>query len=146
MVQAMTQAPRQYTPEFDKTPVGAPNTGAANLNGEFEYADQTATTTAAANANGDFVYARNYFRAIIFLKTFTQGTAISFFTIDIADDAAFTTNLRTIAVQPIPFTAGSYCVVLAGVAPDGARRYARVGFIAGAGASGTFDAFLGACP
>lgn len=146
MVQAMTQAPRQYTPEFDKTPIGAPNTGAANLNGEFEFADQTATTVAVAGANGDFGYARNYFRAIVYLKTFVQGTAISFFTIDVADDAAFTTLLRTVAVQPIPFTAGSYCVVLSGVCPDNAKRYARIGFLAGAGASGTFDAFLSACP
>lgn len=146
MAQAMGQIARQYTPEFDRVPVGAPNTGANNLNGQFEYADLTASSTAAANGNGDFVYDRNYFRAVIYLKTFTQGTGISFFTIDVADNAAFSTNLRTIAVQPIPFTAGAYCVVLAGACPDGGKRYGRVGFIAGAGASGTFDAFLGACP
>lgn len=146
MAQTMGQIARQYTPEFDKTPVGMPNTGAALLNGEFEFADQTATTAAVAGANGDFGYGRNYFRAVVNLKTFTQGTTASTFTIDVADDAAFTTNLRTIAVQVIPFVAGAYCVVLQGVCPDGAKRYGRVGFIAGAGASGTFDAFLSACP
>jgi hypothetical protein len=88
----------------------------------------------------------NYFKCTVNLKTFTAGTASSAFGIQVADDTAFTTNLRTIATAVVPFVAGQYCLHMSGVCPDGAKRYARVAFIAGAGASGTFDAFLGGCP
>lgn len=145
MAQTMGQIVRNYSPEFDKVPPAGANT--VTVNGGFEFADQTASTTAAAAGAGDFgATGFNYFKATVHLKTFTAGTGSSAFTIDVADDTAFTTNKRTIAVGVVPFTAGAYCVYMSGVCPDGAKRYARVGFIAGAGASGTFDAFLGGCP
>jgi len=146
MAQTLGQAARQYTPEFDKTPVGLPNVGAALANGEFEYADLTTVSPVASGGNGDFGYGRNYFRAVVNLKTFTQGTAASAFAIQVADDAAMSVNLRTLGIQVIPAAAGQYCVVLQGVCPDGPRRFAAVLFLPGAGASGTFDAFLSGCP
>lgn len=147
MAQTMGQIVRNFSPEFERSPVGGTNTGAALVGGQFEFADQTASTAAVAGANGDFGAAgMNYFKATVNLKTFTQGTGVSAFGIQVADDAAFSTNLRTIAIAAIPFVAGQYCVHMSGVCPDGPKRYARVAFLPGAAASGTFDAFLGGCP
>jgi hypothetical protein len=147
MAQTMGQVVRNYSPEFDRMPVGGANTGAALVGGQFEYADQTTSTPAAAGGNGDFGAAgMNYFKAIVNLKTFTAGTASSAFAIQAADDAAFSVNLRNIDIKVVPFVAGQYCLTLSGVCPDGAKRYARVTLVPGAGASGTFDAFLGGCP
>ena len=145
MAQTMGQIVRNFSPEFERMPVSSP--GAANVGGQYEFADLTASSVAAAGGNGDFGSAgMNYFKCTVHLKTFTQGTGTSAFGIQCADDAAFTTNLRTIALATIPFVAGQYCVFMSGVCPDGAKRYGRVAFIPGAGASGTFDAFLGGCP
>jgi len=82
---------------------------------------------------------------VVNLKTFVPGTAASAFAIQVADDAAMSVNLRTLGVQVIPAAAGQYCLVLQGVCPDAPRRYAAVLFIPGAGASGTWDAFLSSC-
>ena len=145
MAQTMGQVVRNFSPEFDKQPPAGLNT--AVLNGEFEFADATATTAAVAGAAGDFgVAGMNYFRAVVNAKTFVAGTTHSVFSIEVADDAAFTVNLRRVAFVTMPLVAGPWCFVLAGVCPDGAKRYARIGFEAGAGASAVFDAFLSACP
>jgi len=147
MAQTMGQVVRNYSPEFERQPVGGANTGAALVGGQFEFADLTTSSGAAQGGNGDFGSAgMNYFRATVNLKTFTAGTAASAFVLQAADDAAFTTNVRNIDVKTVPFTAGQYCLHLSGVCPDGAKRYARVTLIPGAGASGTYDAFLGGCP
>lgn len=145
MAQTLGQAARQYSPEFEKTPPGG-TTNTAVVNGEFEYADLTSASTVATGGNGDFGFPCNYFRAVVNIKTFTQGTAASVIYIECADDAAMTINARRPALSVLPIAAGPFTLVLAGVVPDGGKRYARISFGAGAGASATYDAFLSACP
>ena len=143
MPQTMSQTARQYQPNFQKMPVGGGN--AAATAGEFEFADLTTSSPVATGGSGDFGFGMTYFRAVVNLKTFTAGTAPSAFMIECADDAAMTVGVRRPAVQGIPAVAGPFCVVLTGMCPDGPKRYARVTFGPGAGASGTFDAFLAGC-
>ena len=143
MPQTMSMVARQFQPNFQKMPVGGVNPAATA--GEFEFADLTTSSPVAAAGAGDFGFGMNYFRAVVNLKTFTAGTAASAFVIECADDAAITTGVRRVATQVIPAAAGQYCVVLTGMCPDGPKRFARVTLTPGAGASGTFDAFLAAC-
>ena len=132
MAQTMGQMVRNFSPEFDRMPVGGANAGAALVGGQFEFADLTASSVAVAGGNGDFgVAGMNYFKCSVNLKTFTQGTGVSAFGIQCADDAAFSTNLRTIAVVAIPFVAGQYCVHMSGVCPDGAEALRPRGLPAG---------------
>jgi hypothetical protein len=145
MAQTMTQVARQYQPNWQKMNVGMPNTGAALTAGEFEFADLTTASSVATGGNGDFGFGMNYFRAYVNLKTFTPGTVASAFMIECADDAAMSVGLRRAAVQMVPFAAGPFVVILSGFCPDGPKRYARIVLSPGAGASGTYDAFLSGC-
>lgn len=145
MAQTLTNVAKIISPMTCSMPIPGANTVAGGQSG-FTYADLTAASTAAASGAGDFGSGMNHFEAYVNLKTFVPGTVPSTFLIECADDAAFSVNLRRIASGGVPIVAGPFAFVMEGRCPDGARRYGRVGVSFGAGASGTFDAYLCAAP
>lgn len=145
MAQTLTITARIIQPMAVSMPIPGANTVAGGQPG-FTYADLTAASTAAANGAGDFGTGMSNFEAYVNLKTFVPGTVPSTFLIECADDAAFSVNLRRVGHMAVPIVAGPFAFAMEGRCPDGPRRYGRIGVSFGAGASGTFDAYLCACP
>lgn len=93
-------------------------------------ADQTATPGTGINMLKKY----NKFRATIFYKTATAASVVS---LQVADDAGFTSNVRTIAQVSFIITVVQ-AAVLVGVAPDGGKQFVRIV----QSAAGTLDARL----
>lgn len=132
---------KMWTPQL----IPQVNTVAPGQSG-FTLTDLTGTMAVAAGGQGDFGSPMNHWHAIVNLKTFVQGTTPSGFGIDLADDATMSSNFRNVAVVTLPIAAGPWCFRMRGRCPDGAKRYGRIGVVFGAGASGTYDAYLCAAP
>lgn len=145
MAQTLGLTSRIIQPMAVSMPIPGTNTVAPGAPG-FLYADLTAASPAALNGAGDFGSGMQNFEAYVNLKTFTAGTVPSTFMIECADDAGFTVNLRRVGHMNVPIVAGPWAFAIEGRAPDGSKRYARIGVSFGAGASGTFDGYLCACP
>lgn len=85
-------------------------------------ADQTGTSSTM-----DFTNPKNWFEVRIAQKTFTAGTgtALPRYRVDVADDSAFTTNVRRIASIAMERSSNSSeyrrCFPY-----DGAKRYLRI--------------------
>lgn len=94
----------------------------AESDGEQTAADQT-TTSSTLN----FVRPRSTFDVLIYQKTFTSGTGTAGpqFEFQVADDSAFTTNLRRIGLRTMS-RASRTSELFRCVAPDGAKQYGRV--------------------
>lgn len=145
MAQTLGITSRIIQPMAVSMPIPGTNTVAGGAPG-FLFADLTAASPAVLNGAGDFGSGMSNFEAYVNLKTFTAGTVASVFSIECADDAGFTVNLRRVGHIIVPFVAGPWAFAIEGRCPDGSKRYARIGVGFGAGASGTYDAFLCACP
>lgn len=94
----------------------------SDFDGRQTAADQTATSSTL-----DFTRPRNSFMVTLYQKTFTAGTgtALPRYEFQVADDSAFTTNLRRIALRHM--SRANRCVeAMRCQCPDGAKRYGRV--------------------
>lgn len=104
-----------------------------------ELADLTATS-----AGQDMGAAYRSFRALIYQKAFTAGTGTRFVTysIDVADNSAMSTNLRTVATGVV-LRADEQTLILFGQTPFVAgQQFARVGVVEDGTDAATFDAVL----
>lgn len=107
-------------------------------------ADQTVTT-----ATQNFATVVRAVRAFIWLKAFTRGTGTvgPVFEIQVADNAGFTVNVRTIAASTFPNAAtASLCAeYINGVVPDNLlAAWCRIKVTFSGTDSGTFDVSLDA--
>ena len=129
---------------IDKTP----GVGAGEFyhpSNHFDLADQTATT--AAQTLGA---AAKSFSWRIWLKAFTKGTGTvaPTFTLEVADNSAFSTNVREIDRIAMP---GNYASNALATyfnpdvkTPDGQKAFVRVRVIFSGTDSGTFDVMIDA--
>jgi hypothetical protein len=105
----------------------------------FELADQTASTTGQSLATP-----AKFFRAIVYLKSFTVGTGQTVFNLIAADNSGLSTNKRNIGSMALPIVAGVYCFTLDGFTPDATKLFVGIVVTFGTGASGTYDAIIDA--
>ena len=93
-----------------------------DFDGRQTAADQTTTTGALDHARP-----RQSFEVTVYQKTFTAGTGTlrPYYELQVADDSAFTSNLRRFGLGTAPRASRS---VLCGkcYAPDGGKRYSRI--------------------
>jgi hypothetical protein len=114
-------------------------------------ADQT-TTTASQQfvGSGGKLIAANWLDLIVYLKTFVVGTGTVYpiFTLEVADNTAFTTNRRRIAqyqpglseaIAAIPGTLPPLSFTVRGACPDGAKNFWRLFCTLSGTSSMTYD-------
>ncbi len=125
---------------FEITNLAVPTLDARMLPAaRFQLADQTATSGAQAAPTPLRVW-----RAIIYQKAFTAGTGTvgPIYAIEVADDSAFTSNVRRIAHVQVN-RADEQTALLIGMTPFAAgQQYARIVLTLNGTDAATYDALL----
>lgn len=124
----------------------------------LQLADQTFTTLKVSSAVQNLGFGCSKFRVVIYLKTLVLGAtgganAGPLFFVEVADNAAMTTNLTIIQeyyqAANIPSTTEVQCFEMVGMVPVASKQYLRVTCdptLMGGGSSGTYDALVEAIP
>lgn len=147
MAQAITLPTLNAAQNFVVTEVARDSSGLPTGSGVgySAFADQTATTTATAAGAGDMRVPCRTFKALVYFKTVTVGSAESYITLEVADATNFGTARRILDIKPLGqvIATAERTFFLFGLAPLAAgQQYARIAVTFGSGASGTFDAII----